>query len=106
METIGSINDKMNALIARSADERVQVQGILTDVRGQIAVLAASVAAGTVATQADLDALGAKFDLAMADVQSISEPFPVPATTPIDPATGVVDPATGVVAPVDPTIPV
>lgn len=82
MEDITSLNTKVDLLTAKTQEERVQVQGLLTGLRGDVQRLSDQIAAGTVATQADLDALGAKIDTAIVDTDAISEAFPLP--TPID----------------------
>lgn len=71
MTTVAEINAKLDALKTAIAAER---QEVLTDLQGfkdQIKALSDQIAAGTPATQADLDAIGASLDESIASTQAI-----------------------------------
>ena len=74
MSTLAELNTKLTDLTTAIADERTEVQGMLAGLRTQIQTLQDQIAGGSVATQADLDALGASLDAVIAQVRAISEP--------------------------------
>lgn len=74
MATIQELNTKITDLTTAIADERTEVQGLLTGLRTQIQALQDQIAGGAVVTQAEIDALGVALDVVIAQVRDISEP--------------------------------
>lgn len=71
MTTVTQIQAKLDALSDAAAAERAEVLAALQGFRDQIKALQDQIAAGGVATQADLDAIGTTLDTAIAKVQGI-----------------------------------
>lgn len=74
MSNVADNTQKLEALTVAITEERAEVQGLLTGLRTQVQTLQDQVAAGAVASQADLDAFGAALDAALVQVRAISEP--------------------------------
>ena len=76
MESVASLNAKLDNLTNVVNAERAEVQSMMTDLKNEIQRLTDQIAQGQLVTQADLDGLGARIDLATTNIQAISEATP------------------------------
>ena len=76
METVQTLNEKLDNLTNVVTAERAEVQSMIADLKAEIQRLTDQIGQGTPATQADLDGLGARIDLATTNIQAISEAAP------------------------------
>lgn len=74
MATLAELQAKIEAINITIDEERTQVQGLLVGLRAQIQALQDQIAAGSLVSQAQLDALAASADAIVARVRDISEP--------------------------------
>lgn len=70
-ETVATLNEKLDKLTETQAAERQEWLDLLKGFKDEIKRLSDLVAAGGVATQADLDALGGRIDAAVTATQGI-----------------------------------
>lgn len=76
MADIHDVQAKLDSLITATAEERAEVQALLTDLRAEVKTLQDQIANGSVVSQADLDGIATKLDEALASVRAISEAHP------------------------------
>lgn len=74
METVQSVQDKLDQINVAIAEERTEVQNLLNALRQQIQDLQNQLGQGQLVTQEQLDSLGAAADAIVARVRDISEP--------------------------------
>lgn len=71
MASVQELNDKIDQLSAATDAERQEVLAVLQALKDQVQALKDQIAAGTPASQADLDALATRLDDQIAKVQAI-----------------------------------